>query len=1082
MKKKTMGSLLLIVCMLCSMAAALAQQPVLDRSKIVVMQLEENTALVNGERTQIDLQNGNVVPFTVQDRTLVPAAFVAQAFGAQVWWDGENSNVTISYGDTLAEMVVGENQFTLNRQPKSFYLEVPVQVVEGRTMLPVRAVAELILNKNVFWEEPDLIIIGDELPQTMDTVQVREQLAGMQQKTVPVFPPTQQELENSVEEADKILQQWPDEAYWLEHFVPKQSPRSNVQQPLAEYGYTADWQWDPQNPDQILEAVSGVTYPNEQYPYQYKDVTVFSGKTVSVPYLPVIDMWDDPGYAPVEARIDYARMNFLENSLATLANAYYLTKEEKYARRIILSLDRWADYLPDYFITKGWNLQHPLSVDEVAEKANYKVEWSSDSNGFTNEITAVQVEVYDKIQQSSSFDALSEELGYDVRNHIIDDFYMRKLDYLKDFIPLDVAVSSNLPGTYQRAAQLAILFQRSDVIGWLGEFMDMTVSRNFKRDAMYPESFTYHYYYVKDNISLLNTIRKYFELYPEEIAANQAVYDKLNDQLALLHKALRIEDVVADPAGNVAPYGDCDRGISPKRNISMPALLPAYGVVQLGGGALDQQTAFNVGFIDSANHLQQDRNSIQLFAFGKELIGDVKYTRTPGRVYNNSVFAHNTVIVNGKNQNLSVGSEQVYGNEGHAFNGGNLTLFENKLNGISMSEVSNQYAYYGETDRYQRVNLLNTVNPAQPYIIDAFVVEGGQRQEYMLHGSTQFDSTYNATVQTEKLVGKDPEHPMQEGDEPWTEFTDMWDSKDNYYGIFRNVETADAQQPVKVTFQQTGGDGGVNMFLAGNTGATLYLGESPASYREKRPEEGHFYDYYSPFMMLRREGEDLKTVFLSVIEPFEGEGSIQQVEYLDMEGEDPNHVGVKITFIDGREDVVLLNLNNPVITGEPDSGAVRTADGAFSLEGRAGIYSTATASAAMIAASNFQTPQQQLQMEAASYSGTIEAVGSQMDGADGNYFVTDVDLPEGMVLYDRWMSVQFGTYLTKNVEQIPQQDDLSEMFAIDHVEKKDGKTYIYLKEDPALRMTSSGLEELMRPQRQFSGIPAFQITTSAMSS
>lgn len=1077
MRQKTVYSLLLIMGLLCSVFTAAAQaQEQIDYSKVVVMQLGNPTALVKGEKTQIDVQNENVVPITMQDRTLVPAAFVARAFGAQVWWDGEKEKVTISYGDTLAEMVVGNTQFKLNRQPKPFYMDVPVQVMEDRTMLPLRVVAESILDKRVFWEEPDLIIIGENLPATIDTALIRQKMNAQQEKSVPVFAPAEKELENAVEQAEEILEQWPDEAYWLEHFVPKQSPRSNVQQPLAEFGYTADWQWDPARPEEILEAVSGVTYPNEKYPYQYKEVTVRSGKAVSVPYLPVIDMWDDPGYAPVEARIDYAKMNFLETKLAVLANAYYLTHDEKYARRIILSLDRWADYLPDYFITKGWNLQHPLSIDEIAEKANYKVEWSSDSNGFTNEITAVQVALYDKIQNSTGFAGISAEKGYDVLEHITNDFYMQKLDYLKEVIPLEVAVSSNLPGTYQRAAQLAILFHRADLISWLGEFMDLTISRNFKRDAMYPESFTYHYYYVQDNIKLLNTIRTYFEFYPEEIAEHQAVYDKLAGQLAFLQKALRVVDTVADPAGNVAPYGDCDKGIALKRNITMPSLLPAYGVAQLGGGILEHQMALNVGFIDSANHLQQDRNSIQLFAFGKELIGDVKYTRTPGRVYNNSVFAHNTVIVDGKNQNLDVGKEQVYGNDGHVFNGGNLTLFENKLDGVSMTEVFNNYAYYGETDRYQRVNLANTARET-PYVIDAFVVEGGKRQEYMLHGSTQFDSDYSTDAQTRKLIGTDSQHPMQEG-EAWTEFSSMWDSKENYYGIFRNVETADAQQPVKVTFRQKDGNVGVNMFLKGNTGTTLYLGESPASYRTSRPAEGHFYDHYSPFMMLRREGEDLKTVFLSVIEPFNETGGIQTVDYLEMEGENPDHVAVRITFRDGWEDVVLLNLNNPVITGKEDNGPVRTADGQFTLEGRAGIFSS-RGNVKMIAGVSFQTPEQLLSSDTAVYSGTLIDSGSKLAGDSENYFVTEADLPEAMALYGRWMSVQFGEYQTKNVEKIKKQTDLSELFEIDHIEKMDGKTYIFLKDDPALDIKAEGSKELMRPHREFSAAPQFRIYTSA---
>lgn len=38
-----------------------------------------------------------------------------------------------------------------------------------------------------------------------------------------------------------------------------------------------------------------------------------------------------------------------------LGAAYQLTKDEKYARYVALALDKWANAVPDFFMTEGWN-------------------------------------------------------------------------------------------------------------------------------------------------------------------------------------------------------------------------------------------------------------------------------------------------------------------------------------------------------------------------------------------------------------------------------------------------------------------------------------------------------------------------------------------------------------------------------------------------------------------------------------------------------------------------------------------------------------------------------------------------------
>jgi hypothetical protein len=60
-------------------------------SRIVVLTIDKNTVLVDGQPREID-----VAPFIYQDRTMVPLRFVSETFGLQVDWDAPNRTVLLN--------------------------------------------------------------------------------------------------------------------------------------------------------------------------------------------------------------------------------------------------------------------------------------------------------------------------------------------------------------------------------------------------------------------------------------------------------------------------------------------------------------------------------------------------------------------------------------------------------------------------------------------------------------------------------------------------------------------------------------------------------------------------------------------------------------------------------------------------------------------------------------------------------------------------------------------------------------------------------------------------------------------------
>lgn len=83
-----------------------------------------------------------VPPVIVQDRTMVSVRSVTEAVGGTVEWDPVNRRVTITrYEDTVI-LAVGKNTALVNG--KTVALEVAPQIVQDRTMVPLRFIAEAL--------------------------------------------------------------------------------------------------------------------------------------------------------------------------------------------------------------------------------------------------------------------------------------------------------------------------------------------------------------------------------------------------------------------------------------------------------------------------------------------------------------------------------------------------------------------------------------------------------------------------------------------------------------------------------------------------------------------------------------------------------------------------------------------------------------------------------------------------------------------------------------------------------------------------------------------------------------------------
>lgn len=96
------------------------------------------------------LVSSDVAPLIKNEYTLVPARAVFEALGGTVEWDADNYIVTVTYGNTKVVLTIGSKTAKVNGSDKT--MQVPAEIIEDRTMIPVRFVGES-LGFTIGWDD-----------------------------------------------------------------------------------------------------------------------------------------------------------------------------------------------------------------------------------------------------------------------------------------------------------------------------------------------------------------------------------------------------------------------------------------------------------------------------------------------------------------------------------------------------------------------------------------------------------------------------------------------------------------------------------------------------------------------------------------------------------------------------------------------------------------------------------------------------------------------------------------------------------------------------------------------------------------
>lgn len=146
----------------------------------LTMQIGNPVMTVNGEEKNID-ENGTA-PVIESGRTLVPIRAIIEAMGGKVNWDGEQNTTVLTLDEAAVTLVIGSETALFNEEKHT--LDVVPKIINGRTMLPIRFIAESFKFGVGWGEKTEIITITKAMTDNSESAMPDNSAGG---KTLVVY-------------------------------------------------------------------------------------------------------------------------------------------------------------------------------------------------------------------------------------------------------------------------------------------------------------------------------------------------------------------------------------------------------------------------------------------------------------------------------------------------------------------------------------------------------------------------------------------------------------------------------------------------------------------------------------------------------------------------------------------------------------------------------------------------------------------------------------------------------------------------------------------------------------------------------
>lgn len=632
--------------------------------------------------------------------------------------------------------------------------------------------------------------------------------------------------------------------------------------------------WRIEEPAVLTCSYCGERYPTRKYP----DDKVLLVKD------PLGGMQEYPYYSNdvgkkhfFQARLWRLVRDYLERATYDLAVLYYLSGEKEPARKVALILDRFAQFYPGFIVVRESSFEN----QGFQEHPPYETQGGKWGRWYYDEMPTSLIQAYDLIYTSGELEKLSAERHLDARRRIEEDFFRGAVRHVRAYPEF---YGNPSPRIYEGLAVLGRVLGDPDYVHDAVRRMKGLFERRFFFDGFWAEgSYAYHDMTMRGMRAAMDAAGHYSDPPGYVDPADGKHFDDLNleTEIPMLARAQKTMERFRFPDGRPLPVHDSwarFRGAYVKLaplSASSPALWAGMGHAYLGRGKDADQIQVHLHFAGGYGHAHNDNLTLGLWACGEELLPDIGYSHTRYRMWTLSTLGHNTVVVNSREQHVGSAAKP---------SDGNLQLFGAAGEHFQILEASGERAYPEQVSRYRRTVMLVGIDEKNAYVVDLFQVAGGQRHEWVLHGSADRDqeleveaplSENDDTLLTPGVKFVPPETEEQAG---------TAEGLDPAYGLVRQVRRAVAPPVVAATFRPAAGAGAsLRIHCISPSGTEVLTGSAP-SIRRADEDNATLDQFRMPMLLLRSDGENLAGTFVSVLEPFRTSPLIRSVKNVEVRG------------------------------------------------------------------------------------------------------------------------------------------------------------------------------------------------------
>ncbi len=487
------------------------------------------------------------------------------------------------------------------------------------------------------------------------------------------------------------------------------------------------------------------------------------------------------------------------------------------------------------------------------------------------------------------------------------------------------------------------------------------------------------------------------------------------------------ESLGKDMQAIIDEYGEYDYDKS--------SLLSGYGFAALRAGTLynavntgvikDTQRDFWLYFGGALSHSNSDDLNLGVEAYGLPMTSDLGYPENANNTdrnraqWQNPTIAHNAVVVN-EASSLSTAEPQ------------KPLHFDAKNTRVKVMDVDSSDSY-AATDEYRRTIVMVDYDSDVSYGIDFFKILGGNDHIYSFHPMSvetpeHSDNLSFVTQKTGTYAGEDVEFgpdPDSVGENSTVANTNVTLKYPVGYTWLFNIKKAtkpgvrEFWLDYKIEDRNKLSKNGkmdihlrmtmVNDFEADEV--TLANGMPPRKDASTQHAE---------YMLVRRKGTNLDSLFTTVIEPYNGKRYIKSIENVPvsvLEGTSGTHdsaKAVKVELVDGRTDYIVYAQNNSVTYNVGD---------VFEFRGFVGVYTVNAEGENIYSYVNDGDKIGSVDGLDAAIGGTITDFTRELELENFLWVELDSELSDASVLIDRMINVEHAgkgnsVFMIKSAELI----------------------------------------------------------------